>query len=234
MSLNAKKVKMASGGNKDIVEQEAIEAGTYPARVAQIIDLGLQPQRPYQGQEKPPVQEILITYELLDEFCLDEKGEEIEDKPRWVSETIPFHNLEVDLAKSTKRYKALDPEMEFDGDFTQLVTLPCMATITARAGSGKHVGKTFNNIGNVAQMRAKEAKKANELVNDSKVFVTSEPDLAIFNSLPDWMQDKIKDNLEFSGSALEVALSGGSAEKNLAKPDAKPDLKAEEEDDVKW
>ena len=123
MGLNAKKVKMAAGKGEGIVEQEAIEAGTYPARVAQVIDMGLQPQRPYQGQEKPPVQEILITYELLDEFCLDEKGEEIEDKPRWVSETIPFHNLEVDLAKSTKRYKALDPEMEFDGDFTQLVTL---------------------------------------------------------------------------------------------------------------
>ena len=44
------------------------------------------------------------------------------------------------------------------------------------------------------------------------MFVTSEPDLEIFNSLPDWMQDKIKDNLEFSGSVLETTLKGGKGE----------------------
>ena len=46
MGLNARKVAH-SGGNKGPA-QEAIEPGTYPIRVAQVIDLGLQPQRHWQ------------------------------------------------------------------------------------------------------------------------------------------------------------------------------------------
>ena len=32
--------------------------------------------------------------------------------------------------------------------------------------------------------------------------------MEIFGSLPDWIQDKIKSNLEFNGSALQRALGG--------------------------
>jgi hypothetical protein len=241
MSLNAKKVAMTGGNDKKFAEQEVLEAGTYPARVVSIIDLGLQPQRPYQGQEKPPKQEIKITYELLDEFILDEDGEEIEDKPRWVSEDIPFNNLEVDLAKSTKRYNALDPDMELDGDFTQLLTLPCLVTLNVTDGKGKNVGRKFNNVTTISQMRAKDVKKAVPLVNDAKFFSCSDPDLEIFRSLPEFQQNKIKDNLEYNGSVLQKLLSPSEGEE----PDPKQDYKVDEsggeaahqepeEDDVKW
>lgn len=218
--LNAKKVKMSGGGKKDFVEQEALEAGTYPARVVSIIDLGLQTQRPYQGQDKPPKQEIKITYELLDEFMLDDKGEEIEDKPRWISEDIPFNNLEVDLAKSTKRYKALDPDMELDGDFTQLLTLPCLVTLNVTEGRGKSAGRQFNNVTTISQMRAKDAKKAAELVNPPKFFSCAEPDLDVFLSLPEFQQNKIKDNLEYNGSELQTLIEGGEAKESQPKQDA--------------
>lgn len=79
MGLNAKK---AAGGS-DRVAQEVLEPGVYPARLVQLIDLGVQPQRPFQGKDKPPAQEIMITYEFTDEFLKDEDGNEIEDKPRW-------------------------------------------------------------------------------------------------------------------------------------------------------
>ena len=70
--LNANKLpKAGSGGMKT---QDAIDAGTYPARVVSILDLGLQPQRPYQGQDKPPKHEIRATYELVDEFCVGDDG----------------------------------------------------------------------------------------------------------------------------------------------------------------
>ena len=240
MSLNAKKAPKA-GGNKDIVEQEVLDPGSYPARVVSIIDLGLQPQRPYQGQEKPPKQEIKITYELLDEFCLDKDGEEMEDKPRWVSEDIPFNNLDVDLAKSTKRYNALDPEGALEGDFTKLLGLPCLVTLNVTEGKGKNSGRKFNNVTVIAQMRAKDAKKAPELVNDAKFFSCSEPDLDVFRSLPEFQQNKIKDNLEYNGSVLQKLLSPSEGEV----PDPKQEIPADEsegaaahqepeEDDVKW
>ena len=223
MSLNARKVEMAGGNNKKFAEQEVLDAGTYPARVVSIIDLGLQPQRPYQGQEKAPVQEIKITYELLDEFMLDEDGEEIEDKPRWVSEDVPFHNLEVDLAKSTKRYKALDPDMELDGDFTKLLTLPCLVTLNVTDGKGKNKGRQFNNVTTISQMRAKDARKAVPLVNAAKFFSCSDPDLEIFNSLPEFQQNKIKENLEFNGSILQTLLKTGKSEKPEQKQEVSTD-----------
>jgi hypothetical protein len=226
MGLNANKV--ASAGN-NVNKQEAMDAGSYPARIVQILDLGLQEQRPYQGEAKPPKHEIMLTYEFLDEFCLDEKGEELEDKPRWLSETFPFNNLDVDLAKSTKRYKALDPKEDLGGDFTLLADVPCVVTVVNKDGTGKHKGTVFNNVGGVSGMRAKDAAKADPLKNPTKVFVLDEPDLEVFRSLPDFLQDKIKGNLEFNGSILQKALGGN--EKVEGKEEA-PKAKAKEEKDA--
>lgn len=223
MGLNGKKIPM---GGKKGVEQEAIEAGTYPCRVVQVLDLGLQPQQPYQGEEKPPAHEIMITYEFLDEFCVDENGEELEDKPRWLSETMPLRNLDSDLAKSTKRYNALDPNDDLDGDFLQLVGIPCMVTVINKQGKGKNANKVYTNITNVSTMRPKEANKAPELVNPPKVFFLDEPDLEVLNSLPSWLSDKIKANLEFSGSALEAALNGAPAADEEEEEAPKPKKKA--------
>ena len=223
MGLNAKKMKH-TGGNKAGAAQAPIESGTYPVRVAQVIDLGLQNQRPYQGQEKPPAYELMITYEFLDEFCVDENGNEDEDKPRWLSETLPLRSLQAEKAKSTQRYYALDPSESLDGDFTQLVGVAANASIVQNAGKGKNVGKVYNNIAALSAMRSKDSAKAPELKNEGKVFDLDDPDVEVFNSLPEWIQDKIKDNLEYAGSELEKALTGASSE---------PESDVEEED-VEW
>lgn len=226
MGLNARKLPHSGGNKGSGVRQDAIEAGTYPIRVAQIIDLGLQPQRPYQGQEKPPAHEMLLTYELLDEFCLDEDGNEDTDKPRWLSETLPLRSLQAEKAKSTQRYYALDPNEEFDGDFSELVGAAANAAIVQNAGKGQHAGKVFNNIQALSSMRPKDAAKAPELKNPPKVFLLDEPDVEVFNSLPDWLQDKIKSNLEYAGSVLEKALEGA--------PAAVTEDVGEEGDDGEW
>jgi hypothetical protein len=212
MSLNARNIKQQAKGP----QQEAMDAGTYPARVVQIIDCGIQEQRPFKGEAKPPAHEIMITYEFLDEFCKDEEGNDQEDKPRWLSESFPLYSLEADLAKSTKRYYALDPEEVFGGDFTLLASAPAMVTINQYESKGV----MRNGVSSVAAMRPKEAAKAPELVNPSKVFVIDNPDLEVFKSLPDWLQDKIKKGLEFAGSPLDEALRDGG--KPVAKPAAKP------------
>ena len=51
MSFNAKNA--GNGGGKERIEQDVIEAGTYPARLVQLLDMGLQPQNAYQGTPKP-------------------------------------------------------------------------------------------------------------------------------------------------------------------------------------
>lgn len=226
MALNARTIKTKAKGP----QQEAMEAGTYPARVVQVIDLGVQEQRPFKGEAKPPAHEIMLTYEFLDEFCKDEEGEDQEDKPRWLSESFPLYSLEADLAKSTKRYYALDPDENFEGDFTLLVEAPAMVTINQYESKGV----MRNGVSSVAAMRPKEAAKAAALVNPPKVFVMDNPDLEVFKSLPEWLQDKIKKGLEFNGSALDYALNGDKPAKPAAKPKKErkaPEPEPEEADD---
>lgn len=202
--LNAKDIPSnnTGGGNRP----DPLDAGTYPARLVQIITMGIQKQRPYKGDEKPPVLELMLTYEFLDEFLKDEDGNDIEDKPRWLSETIPFHNLNAELAKSSKRYYALDANVEHDGDWSKLIAAPCMVTVVQAEGKGKNAGKVYENIASVSSMRPKEAAKAPDLVNPPKVFDFYSPDMDVYNTLPQWIQDKMKDAVDFDGSALEEAL----------------------------
>src|SRR3990167_9993288 len=98
MSLNAKEQRTNSSMRDNT---PPLEPDTYPGRLVQVVTLGLQKQQPFRGQEKAPVREIQLTYELSDEFMLDEEGEPLKDKPRWLSETMPFYSLGAEKAKST-------------------------------------------------------------------------------------------------------------------------------------
>lgn len=203
MALNTNKIP----SNSNRVEQPEMEAGVYPARLVQIIDFGLQSQRPYQGQAKPPAYEISMTYELVDSFMVDEDGNELEDKPRWLSESFPIYSLEADMAKSTKRYYALDPNNVNNGDFAALVGTPCNVTVVLN----KKEGKTYTNIANVGAMRPKDVANCPELVNAPRVFDLDTPDLEVFRAFPKWIQEKITSNLEFKGSKLEELLGSAPA-----------------------
>lgn len=225
MGLNANK---QGNKNNNRVEQPQIDADVYPAYLVQLIDLGLQPQKAYQGKDKPPAQEIMLTYELSDCYIVDEEGNELEDKPRWVSETLPFYGLFADKAKSTKRYLAFDPTQEFGGDFSQAVGMPCNVTIVNNESNGK----VYANIGNVATISAKKAGQMNAIKNPTKVFDLDEPDLETFNALPEWIRDKIKSNLNYQGSPLQLALEkGGKAPAKEEKKAEKPKRQEVPEED---
>lgn len=208
MGLKLNKVKGNSSSSKP--REPDVDAGTYPARFVQIIDFGVQPQRPFQGQEKPPTPEVLLTYELLDEFLHDEEGEEDTTRPRWYSETIAVHNLRADLAKSTKRYKVLDPDLKYGGDFEAVLGTPVMITLT-HGKSKRDDGTPYVNVGSITPMSPKQASKAPELVNKTKVFDLDNPNVEIFKGLPDWMQEKIQTNLHYTGSKLANLLGEKSA-----------------------
>lgn len=201
--LNAKNIP--GGGNTGTYDP--LDEGSYPARLVMIVDMGVQAQRPYKGEAKKPAPEISLTYELVDEFAVDDAGEEIPDKPRWVWETMPLYNLMADRATSTKRYLGIDPTQEFEGDWSKLLGAPCMVTLTV--WESKDGSKKGNNVSHVSSMRDKDKKKCAELVNDPVVFDMDNPDIEVFNGLSDYMKNKIKGGLEYAGSPLQVALDGG-------------------------
>ena len=200
--LNAKTVVTESNKHR----QEPLEAGTYPTRLVQVIDLGVQEQPPYQGKEKTPKQMVWTTYEFSDEFCVNEEGVVEEDRPRWISESFPLHNLDVDRAKSSQRYYALDPTEKMEGEWPSLVTTPCMLTVITKDGRGKNSGKVYNNIASISAMRPKQAAKMDELKNEPVVFLLSDPDIDVFMKLPQFLQGIIKENLNYDGSALHEAV----------------------------
>ena len=214
MGLNAAK-KKSTGGGKDFVEQPLLEEGSYKARVVQVIELGLQPQRAYKGQEKPPVDMLYITYELADEFIVDEEGNEVEDKPRWMSEDFPYYSLECDMAKCNKRLKAIDPKDKTGGDWAKVAGAPCNVTFV----HNKNGEKTYVNVGAVTPVREKDIKGMPKLVNPPKIFDIDAPDMEILEALPKWLQDKIKSNLNYKGSVLEAAVNGGSDEQEEDEPE---------------
>lgn len=207
MGLNANKVGGGKKENKDFVKQPSLDAGVYPARLVQVIDLGLQAQRPFKGEEKAPVQEIMFTYELVDAFMVDEAGKDIEDKPRWISETLPFYGLYADKAKSTKRIQAFDPDGVHEGNVGQMVGTPVNVTIV-HGENKKDPDRPYENVANAAAMRPRDAAKCPELQNPTKVFDLDAPDLGVFNKLPEWLRQKIQGNLRFKGSKLERLLEG--------------------------
>jgi hypothetical protein len=207
MSLNAKKSKNTGGGTGIA----PLAPGTYPARLVLIADLGLQPQRPYQGQDKPPAYEILTTYELVDEFLQDEDGNDILDKPRWVSENFPLFSLSSERAKSTVRYNAI-AGADDSGDWSALIGKPVMVTLVQNPGKGASAGKVFTNVTNVSAMRAKDIDGVPDLVNQPLVFDMDDPTMDDYDRLPEWVQEKIKKGLEFEGSPLQTRLNEEAVE----------------------
>lgn len=200
MSLNANN----QDGGGDFTPAPALAPGSYPARLVQVVDMGMQNSRPFKGQPKPPRNRIYLTYELSHEFLTDEDGNPDGTKPRWISEDMAFFNLEMTTAKSTERYKVFDPTGAADGDWTKLLGTACQVTLTKeQRKDGK--GDT-NYISHVGGAMTVPGYTQPGLVNTPRFFDLDAPDMEMFKELPNWLQDKLKTNLNYNGSALQAAL----------------------------
>jgi hypothetical protein len=180
-------------------EKSLLEESNYMARVVQVIDMGIQPQRAFQGQEKPPVQQIRVTYELVTEFL---EGDET--KPRWISEQFPLYSLGSDRAKSTKRYLMLDPTREHKGDWSKLVGSPCLVHVTKWVS--KDGSKEGNGVGSVGKPLS--GMPVPELVNEGSFFDYDAPNMDMFTAFPDWLKELLTEAGNYPGSALQQALGG--------------------------
>lgn len=190
--------------------QRLLEVGSYPGRVVGIIDLGVQERRAFEGKAKPPCQMAFIQYELSHEFLEDEEGNPDETKPLWLGEQIPLLSLKSERATSTKRCKTFDPLNAHNGDLTQMLASPCSILVVHGAPKEGVVRHKIGDVGSLAKMPGYVQPP---LKNPSRVFELSNPDLEVFTSLPEWMQNLIKGNLNYKGSKLEALLEGGAGPK---------------------
>lgn len=205
MALNASEKKSTKTSSR--VPQPNIEVGGHAARLVQVIDLGLQPQKPYKGTVKEPVDMLYVTYELSHVFMLNEKGEEEPTRPRWISEDFAFYNLKADKAKSTERYNALDPKGLYKGNWPELLGAPCNVLVVHNPRDGK----VYDNVGNVSPATKLPGYVQPELQNPPVFFDLSEPNLEVFAKLPEFLQTRIKSNLNYQGSKLQALLGETNA-----------------------
>lgn len=177
---------------------EPLEPATYPARLQMVLDLGLQAQS-FMGQEKPPANELLLGFELLDEFLDGEDGEPDLTKPRMFSRRMPLRSLDNDKANSTKFYNVLDPTGQFSGDFSQTIGTPVLVTLVQSVRRSD--GRVFNNIDRISPMRAKDAEVADPMVQEPTVLDLDNFQAATFDRLPEWMQRIIRNGIGFDEAA---------------------------------
>lgn len=229
MALNANKLPSTA------TNYTPVDPGTYPARLVSLVDLGLQAQREFQGEPKAPAREIALTYELVDEFMKDEDDKPDPKKPRWITEILPFHPLNSEKAKSTKRYLVFDPNKEADGDWVQHLGKPVNVTIIHNPGKN---GRIYENVSAISAMRPKDAEKCEPLVNDIVTFDFDAPDKQVFDKLPKFLKDKLQGSLEYAGSALEKLVGKAStpAKQEPAKAPGKASKAkpAEADDDIPY
>jgi len=197
MSFNAN--DREGGGN--YIPTEALDAASYPGRVVQLVLMGVQPQRPYQGQAKAPAEMLYVGYELSHEFMPDADGNPDVTKPRWVGEDFPFYSLDADRAKSTLRYNAIDNQGVAGGDWLKVMTMPCNITLSKEPRKGKE-GQFTNYVQNVGLPVQVPGYTQPELVNPPRIFDIDEPDMEVFAKLPEWLRGKLTTNLNYNGSAL--------------------------------
>lgn len=195
MTLNVNDAKT----NTVFKDRPQPEEGTHLGVVIQVIDLGVQPGPVFQGEKKPDAQMVRLTYELPNETH-DFDGE---IKPLIVSEEFKFSG--DDRSKCFKRLNALDPGMKkTGGDLMKLLGMPCMVQIIQKDGKGKHEGKKFSNVGSIAPLM-KGMAAPESTFNGLVAYTPSMHVQDVWDSLPEFLQNKISSRLDASGESQTSA-----------------------------
>ena len=188
MALSAK--SFGTGKTKDQPTE-----GTKMARLVGLLDLGHQPGFEYQGEQVKSNYKITFTFELPGSLTDD-------GRPHWVSTDVNVSDYVGDgiISKMMKYVYALDPTGNISDngkDLKKLIGLPCMVNI-------KHNKKGYAQIKDVVS--APEGMPIPELANDPQIFSMDDPDMDLFNKLPEFVQNKMKSALDFEESGLYKAL----------------------------
>ncbi len=170
--------------------------GSMLARLVGLIDLGHQPGYIWKGEAMDSKYKVVFTYELVGSFMED-------GRPHWVSEDVNVSDFVGDglTSKMMKRVMALDPSgvLSDNGkNLKELIGLPCMVTIT-------YNDKGYPKID--AVVSAPVGFPVAELVNDTIIFNMDNPNMDIYNKLPEFTQKKIKSALDLEDTPLYAKLN---------------------------
>lgn len=201
---------MINATSKSNQNYEPLAAGVYLARCYYMCELGTIPI-PYKGENQWK-HRVHIRFELPTELKEFKEGEGL--KPYSVSSdyTLSTHKKSgLRAMLGNWRGKALTDEEAESFDITKLLGVPCMISVV----HNKVGDKTYANIGSISAVA--KGMTCPPQINPTFEFSLSENfNQAKFDSLPDWLKDKIKTSDEYKAlmnpEHTEATPSSGSEE----------------------
>jgi hypothetical protein len=182
---------MITATNKGGSNYEPIAAGTYAARCYQMIHIGTAEEN-ILGQVKK-LNKVRITWELPTETKVfkEENGEQ----PHVISKEFTLSmNEKATLRKFLEgwRGKAFTEKEAEAFDITVLLGKPCMLSIIHKQAKN---GNTYAEISSVSSVP--KGMNVPEQFNESKELNYDKFDWDLFETLPDFIKDKMKQTDEF-------------------------------------
>lgn len=174
--------------------------GTHAGRLLSIIDLGHQPGFTYQGKKIESAWKMEFTYELVNHTMAD-------GRPFVVSEEVANNDWED--TKSGKRSTLVARARSLLGsdykkglaDIESLLAQPCMVTV-------EYNEKGYARVrGQAAVGSVPFGMDVKELTNKPYVFDLDSPDMDVWQSMPEFKQNKIKEALNFDSTELAKSLA---------------------------
>lgn len=175
-------------------QQEVIEEGLYPARLARIIELGDQEDR------------YGVKSRVVLSFTIPSQTIEIDgEKKHRMLMTFPLNKTSNPDATITKYVKALG-----GATWEDIIGKPCMIEVSNKVVNGI----TRNNITNV--VKPMNGLEVAEPDCDVFIFDFDNPSKEVYDKLSEFRQDQIKQALNYPGSEVEKMVDGESSGGNAA------------------
>ena len=175
---------IASSASKTM---QTIPAGTHVARCVGMIHIGTIPNT-FNGESKLQ-NRVWVTWETPDETIEFKEGEG--KKPYWISReyTLSMHEKSK-LREHVEgwRGKGLNETQARSFDIEKLLGQPCLLNII-------HNDKGYANINGIASLP--KGMSCSEQVSETRVLTYDNFNKEIFESLPQFLKDKMKESLEY-------------------------------------
>lgn len=203
------KAPVSAGGDFEIAPE-----GVFLARCYKMVDVGTQTETGQYGTKEN--RKIYLYWELLQ----DDDGEEIRMEDGQPFSIFNSYKLSMHQKANLRKHldawrgKKFTEEEAADFDLTKLLGAFCKLQITH--STSKDGQKTYANIEAIMS-----TKKKVDGVNEICSFNIENPDMEVFNDLPQWLQDKIEDAPEWQDddSAEEEAPAAPAKKKAAEKED---------------
>jgi hypothetical protein len=169
-----------------------VDPGMYPARCYSMIEIGTI-ETEFNG-EKKKAHKVNITWELPTELAVFKDGER--PMPYVVSKTYTLSMHEKSTLRrdlESWRGKGYTEEEAKRFDITKLLGQPCNLNIIHEAG--KEPGKTYVRVASITPLM--KGQSCPDQINLTRVLCFEEFNWDVFETLSDWMKEKIKSSEQY-------------------------------------